>query len=311
MDKRIIGGSDGIEISLVGLGCNAFGNRIDETSTHQVIESAIESGINFMDTAESYGDTRSETFMGTGLKGKRNQVFIATKFGFTKSNVVGKNRGSVENIRASVEMSLRRLKTDWIDLYQLHRPDDQTPIVETMSALDDLVKEGKIRFYGCSYFSGDQLLNAVKESKREGLMGFITAQNAWNVLERDIEEYLIPVCNSENIPILPYFPIAKGLLTGKYKRGIDAPSGSRLSGNKDLENVDFDILENLESYAENHGYDLLTLAISWLASQSVTASVIAGASRPEQCISNTAAARWKMTSQNLSEIDAIVSPENK
>jgi len=311
MEKRIIGGSDGIEISLVGLGCNAFGNRIDETITHQVIEAAIESGINFMDTAESYGETRSETFMGTGLKGKRNQVFIATKFGFTKSNVVGKKRGSVENIRVSVEMSLRRLKTDWIDLYQLHRPDDETPIVETMSALDDLVKEGKIRFYGCSYFSGDQLLNAVKESKREGLMGFITAQNAWNVLERDIEKYLIPVCDSENIPILPYFPIAKGLLTGKYKRGIDAPSGSRLSGNKDLENVDFDILENLESYAENHGYDLLTLAISWLASQSVTASVIAGASRPEQCFSNTAAARWKMTSQNLSEIDAIVSPENK
>ena len=311
MDKRIIGGSDGIEVSLVGLGCNAFGNRIDEASTHQVMEAAIESGINFMDTAESYGDTRSETFMGTGLKGKRNQVFIATKFGFTKSNVVGKNRGSVENIRASVEMSLRRLNTDWIDLYQLHRPDDETPIVETMSALDDLVKEGKIRYYGCSYFSGDQLLNAVNESKKEGLMGFVTAQNAWNVLERDIEEHLIPVCNSENITVLPYFPIAKGLLTGKYKRGIDAPQGSRLAGNTDLEAADFDVLENLELYAENHGYDLLTLAISWLASQPVTACVIAGASRPEQSISNAAAARWKMTSQNLTEIDAIVSPGNR
>ena len=146
MDKRLICGNDGLEVSLVGLGCNAFGNRIDEASTHRVIDAAIDSGINFMDTAESYGDGKSETYMGTGLKGKRNHIFIATKFGFTKSNVPGKNRGSVENTRASVEMSLRRLQTDWIDLYQLHRPDDDTPVTDTMGVLEDLVKEGKIRY---------------------------------------------------------------------------------------------------------------------------------------------------------------------
>ena len=311
MDKRIICGNDGLEVSLVGLGCNAFGNRIDEPSTHRVIDAAIDSGINFMDTAESYGDGKSETFMGTGLKRKRNHIFIATKFGFTKSNVPGKNRGSLENIRASVEMSLRRLQTDWIDLYQLHRPDDDTPITDTMSVLEDLVKEGKIRYYGCSYFSGEQMKNAAQEAKKENLMGFMTAQNAWNVLEREIEEELIPVCDSENITLLPYYPLAKGLLTGKYRRDADAPTGSRLEGNKDLEDTDFDILENLESYAKDYGHDLLTLAISWLASQTVTASVIAGASRPEQSISNALAAGWKMTPENLADIDKIVSPKNQ
>lgn len=309
MDKRLICGNDGLEVSLVGLGCNAFGNRIDEASTHRVIDAAIDSGINFMDTAESYGDGKSETYMGTGLKGKRNHIFIATKFGFTKSNVPGKNRGSVENTRASVEMSLRRLQTDWIDLYQLHRPDDDTPVTDTMGVLEDLVKEGKIRYYGCSYFTGEEMKSAVENAKEHNYTGFMTAQNAWNVLEREIEEDLIPVCESENITVLPYYPIARGLLTGKYKRNTDAPSGSRLEGNTDLEDADFDILENLESYAKDYGYDLLTLAISWLASQSITASVIAGASRPEQSISNALAADWKMTSENLADIDKIVSPK--
>ena len=307
MEKRKICGNEGIEVSIVGLGCNAFGNRIDESSTHHVINAAIESGINFLDTAESYGDGKSESYMGTGLKGKRNDIFIATKFGFTSSNVKGKNRGSSENIRISIEMSLRRLKTDWIDLFQLHRPDEDTPIIETMGTLEELVKEGKIRFYGCSYFTGEQMKNAADEAKKEGFIGFMTAQNAWNVLEREIEEDLIPVCESENITVLPYCPIARGLLTGKYKRNTDAPTGSRLEGNSYLEEANFDIIEKLEQYAVDHGYDLLTLAISWLASQSVTASVIAGASKPEQSISNAAASRWKMTSENLAEISNIAS----
>ena len=307
MEKRIICGNEGLEVSIVGLGCNAFGNRIDESSTHHVINAAIESGINFLDTAESYGDGKSESYMGTGLRGKRNDIFIATKFGFTSSNVEGKNRGSSENIRTSVEMSLRRLKTDWIDLYQLHRPDEDTPVIETMGTLEDLVKEGKIRYYGCSYFTGKQMKEASESAKKQGFAGFMTAQNAWNILEREIEEDLIPVCESEDITILPYYPIARGLLTGKYKRNAEAPPGSRLEGNSYLDEANFDVIEKLEQYANDHGYDLLTLAISWLASQPVTASVIAGASKPEQSISNAASSRWKMNPENLSEISAIAS----
>ena len=307
MEKHKICGEDGLEVSIVGLGCNAFGNRIDESSTHNVINAAIESGINFLDTAESYGDGLSETYMGTGLQEKRKNIFLATKFGFTSSNVEGKNRGSKENIKTSVEMSLRRLKTDWIDLYQLHRPDKDTPINETMGTLEELVQEGKIRYYGCSYFTGKEMTSAVDNAKKHNYTGFMTAQNAWNVLEREIEEDLIPVCESENITILPYYPIARGLLTGKYKRNKDAPSGSRLEGNSYLDEANFDVIEKLEIYAQDHGYDLLTLAISWLASHPVTASVIAGASKPEQSISNAASARWKMSTENLAEISDIAS----
>jgi aryl-alcohol dehydrogenase-like predicted oxidoreductase len=306
MDKRIIGGKKGREVSLVGLGCNAFGGRVDERGTHAVIDAAIEAGIDFFDTAENYGGGNSEVFIGTGLKGKRNKVFLATKFGLTHSHVEGKPKGSPENIRFAVEQSLKKLQTDWIDLYQQHRPDPDTPVSDTMGALEDLVSAGKIRYYGCSYYSGVQMREAADAARKARLKGFVTAQNAWNMLEREIEADLIPVCESNDIGLLPYYPIARGLLTGKYRRGSDAPAGSRLAGDKNLATADFDLLERLESYARGHGYDLLTLAISWLAAQPSIACIISGASRPEQAAANADAARWKLTTGNLDEIDALL-----
>jgi aryl-alcohol dehydrogenase-like predicted oxidoreductase len=306
MEKRYIGGHNALEVSLVGLGCNAFGGRVDEKGTHAVIDAALEAGINFFDTAETYGGGNSESFIGSALKGKRNTVCLATKFGFSASHVAGKSRGTPENIRFAVDQSLAKLQTDWIDLYQMHRPDPDTPIAETMGALEDLVRAGKIRYYGCSYFSGPQMQQAVDTAQREGLRGFVTAQNAWNVLEREIEAELIPVCKAAEIGLLPYYPIARGLLTGKYQRGDPPPSGSRLAGDQYLANADFDLLEDLQRYAGDHGYDLLALAISWLAAQQVITSIISGVSRPEQIAANSAAARWKLTAKNLEEIDAIL-----
>jgi len=306
MDKRIVGGEKGREVSLVGLGCNAFGRRVDEKGTHAVIDAAFEAGIDFFDTAENYGGGDSEVFIGTGLKGRRNKVFLATKFGLTHSHVEGKPKGSPENIRVAVEQSLKKLQTDWIDLYQQHRPDPDTPVLDTMGALEDLVSAGKIRYYGCSYYSGVQMREAVEAARKARLKGFVTAQNAWNMLQREIEADLIPVCEANGIGLLPYYPIAKGLLTGKYRRGRDVPAGSRLAGDNDLATADFDLLERLESYARDHGYDLLTLAISWLAAQPSIACIISGASRPEQAAANADAARWKLTTGNLKEIDALL-----
>lgn len=306
MDRRRIGGERGLEVSLVGLGCNAFGKRIDERQTHAVINAAIDAGIDFFDTAESYGNGNSEVYIGSGLKGRRGEVFLASKFGHSITHIEGKNRGSRENIHAALEKSLTKLQTDCIDLYQLHRPDYDTPIADTMGELDDLVTEGKIRFYGCSYFTGAEMQEAIDAAKQDGLRGFVTAQNAWNVLQRDIEAELIPACESADITILPYYPIAKGLLTGKYQRGAEARAGSRMDGEADLEHADFDQLERLEGYARDHGHDLLTLAMSWLAVQPVTASVIAGASKPEQTAANAAAINWRMTAHQLEEIDALL-----
>jgi aryl-alcohol dehydrogenase-like predicted oxidoreductase len=306
MEKRNIGGVGGLEVSLVGLGCNAFGRRVDEEGTHTVMDAAIDAGVDFFDTAETYGDGNSEVFMGSGLKGKRDQVFLATKFGMPASHVVGKKKGSPENIRFTADQALTRLRTDCIDLFQQHRPDPETPIAETLGGLEDLVTAGKIRYYGCSYYTGAQMQEAVDEAKRTESKGFVTAQNAWNMLDRSIESDLIPVCNANNITMLPYYPIAKGLLTGKYKRNSAAPKGSRLVDDPDFANANFDLLENLENYAQDHGYDLLTLAFSWLGAQPVIASIITGASKPEQMAANAAAARWKLTPENLQEIDALL-----
>ena len=306
MDKRYIGGSDGLAVSLVGLGCNAFGGRVDEKGTRAVVDAAIDAGIDFLDTAETYGGGDSERFIGSALAGRRQKVVLATKFGFATSHVAGKSRGTPENIRAALDRSLTKLRTDWIDLYQLHRPDPDTPIEETLGALEAVAEEGKIRYYGCSYFSGAQMQQAVDTARRAGLRGFVTAQNEWNVLERSIEADLIPVCEACGIGLLPYYPIAKGLLTGKYRRGQVPPAGSRLAGDPDLAAADFDRLERLATYAAEHGHDLLTLAVSWLAAQPSIASIIAGGSRPGQMAANAAGVRWRMTRENLAEIDALL-----
>ncbi|MBT5048023.1 MAG: aldo/keto reductase [Rhodospirillaceae bacterium] len=306
MDTRRIGGANGIDLPIVGLGCNAFGRRLDEEASRPVIHAALDAGVTFFDTAEGYGDGLSEEFIGRALEGRRDEVILATKFGLRTAHIPGKAKGSRENAMAAIDKSLKRLRTDHIDLYQLHMPDPSTPIAETLEAMNDMVKAGKVRLIGCSNFSAAQLREAIQVAADRGLDCFVTAQNQWSVLDRDIEGDLVPVCADNEIGILPYYPLAKGLLTGKYRRDAAAPQGSRLAGSGDLSRADFETIEKLEQFATGRGFNLLTLAVSWLASQPTTASVISGASRAEQLSQNATAANWKMTPEDLAEIDKIV-----
>jgi len=306
METRRIGGESGFDITIVGLGCNAFGRRIDQEASTKVINGALDAGITFFDTAEGYGNGLSEIYIGNALKGRRDQVKLATKVGYNMLHVKGKGKGSRENIRVAIDLSLENLQTDYVDLYQLHRPDPSTPIEETLGAFDELRTEGKIRLFGCSNYSGEQMSEAIAAAEAAGYQGFVTAQNKWNVLQREIENDLIPVCANNNVGVLPFYPLEMGLLTGKYRRGEGAPAGTRLDGDARLSSADFDTLEALEEFARARGHDLITLAVSWLASQPVTVSVIAGATRYEQMAQNAAAASWKITAEDLTEIDRIV-----
>jgi aryl-alcohol dehydrogenase-like predicted oxidoreductase len=306
MEFRTVGPRAGetMQVSLVGLGCNAFGRRIGEKDSIAVVHAALDAGITFFDTAESYGDGKSETWLGKGLGRRRKDVVIATKFGWGKLHVAGKGGGSRANIEKAVEGSLKRLGTNWIDLYQLHKPDPSTPVAETLDALDALVRAGKVRYVGCSNFSGAQLAEAAQLAASRKRAPFVTAQNEYNVFDRAIEGDLLPVCRANGVRILPYYPIARGLLTGKYRRGKNAPKGSRLEGA--LSGTDFATLEALEDFATARGHTVLELAMSWLGFMPETASVIAGASRPEQLAQNAAAMSWRMTAEERTEIDRIV-----
>lgn len=303
--KTIGAGEAAISISAVGLGCNAFGRRIDAAATERVVHAAIDAGITFFDTAESYGNGQSEDFIGRALGARRDAVVIASKFGWGTRHVEDKGPGARENIRIAVEGSLKRLRTDVIDLYQMHKPDDATPIGETLAAMDDLVKEGKVRLIGCSNFSVAQLNEAMAAARDAGIASFVTAQNPWSVLKRGIEEDLVPACAGYGVGILPYYPLERGLLTGKYRRDAAAPEGARLTGAQ-AEAADFDTIEALERFAVSRGHDLLTLAVSWLASKDVVASVISGASRPEQLGPNAAAGGWELTAEDNAEVDRIL-----
>jgi aryl-alcohol dehydrogenase-like predicted oxidoreductase len=305
METRRIGGESGFDITIVGLGCNAFGRRIDQDAATKVINGALDAGITFFDTAEGYGNGLSEVYIGNALKGRRDQVTLATKVGYNMLHVKGKGKGSPENIRVAIDLSLENLQTDYVELYQLHRPDPSTPIEDTLGTFNDLRNEGKIRLFGCSNYSAAQMAEAVAAADAAGYQGFVTAQNRWSVLNRDIEKDLTSVCTTNNVGVLPFYPLEMGLLTGKYRRGEGAPAGTRLDGDARLSSADFDQLEALENFATSRGHDLLTLAVSWLASQKVTVSVIAGATRYEQMAQNAAAASWKMTEQELAEIDKI------
>ena len=305
METRRIGGESGFDITIVGLGCNAFGRRIDQDAATKVINGALDAGITFFDTAEGYGNGLSEVYIGNALKGRRDQVTLATKVGYNMLHVKGKGKGSPENIRVAIDLSLENLQTDYVELYQLHRPDPSTPIEDTLGTFNDLRNEGKIRLFGCSNYSAAQMAEAVAAADAAGYQGFVTAQNRWSVLNRDIEKDLTPVCATNNVGVLPFYPLEMGLLTGKYRRGEGAPAGTRLDGDARLSSADFDQLEALENFATSRGHDLLTLSVSWLASQKVTVSVIAGATRYEQMAQNAAAASWKMTEQELAEIDKI------
>lgn len=304
METRRIGGDDGFDISIVGLGCNAFGRRISEEESRPVIHAALDAGITFFDTAEGYGNGLSEEFIGRAIKGRRDEMQLATKVGYNMLHVEGKGKGSRDNIMVAIDESLARLQTDHVDLYQLHRPDPSTPIAETLAAMSELVEAGKVRLFGCSNFSAEQIREAEAAARELGAKGFVTLQNEWSVLDRGIERDIVPQCGKSGLGILPYYPLARGLLTGKYRRGGKGPAGSRLEGA--LGGVDFDVLEELETFAKSRGHDMLTLAVSWLASHPVTASVISGATKPEQVAQNAAAASWKMTAGDFAEIERIL-----
>lgn len=304
MQYKFIGGEGGLRVSAVGVGCNAFGGRCDQAQTAAIIDRVIEAGVNFIDTANTYGNGLSEQYIGKALGARRKDIILATKFGLHDG-------ASRDVIVASAEASLGRLGTDYIDLYQLHSPDAATPMEETLAALDELVAAGKVRFIGCSNFTGRQLEDALRLSHDMGTAAFITAQNPYNLLQRDIEGDLVPVCRTHGIGILPYYPIQRGLLTGKYRRGEPPPQGTRLAmGGRGAhllkDDSVFDRIGRLQEFATAHGHGLLELAMSWLASQPVIASVIAGVSKPEQVVSNVEAADWALTAEDFAALDRIV-----
>jgi aryl-alcohol dehydrogenase-like predicted oxidoreductase len=303
MDTRQIGS---LEVSVVGLGCNNFGRRLDFDATSAVVDAALDSGITFFDTADVYGGTKSEEYLGRALGRRRDEVVVATKFG---SAVDDRRKGAgPEYVRQAVEDSLRRLGTDRIDLYQLHRPDPEVPIEDTISALDELVRAGKVREIGCSNFSADQLREAEKAT-REGAARFESVQNEYSLLHREPEQDVLPESERTGLAFIPYFPLANGLLTGKYRQGQNAPAGSRLDsgrGESLLTERNLTIVEDLIGFSERRAHTILELAFSWLLARPAVASVIAGATSPEQMRSNAGAAGWKLTDAELAEVDSIV-----
>jgi aryl-alcohol dehydrogenase-like predicted oxidoreductase len=303
-------GDSGLVVSVVGLGCNNFGRRIDLEATRGVVDTAIEHGITLFDTADTYGE--SETFLGEVLQGRRDEVVLATKFGNDLGGALGRDfgaRGSRGYVRRAIERSLRRLRTDHIDLYQLHQPDPATPVEETLSALTDLVREGKVRYIGSSNFAAWQVAHADWAARSAGTERFISAQNQYSLLERGVERELVPACERFGVGVLPYFPLANGLLTGKYRRGDAPPPGSRLEGRPEyMSDARFDVVERLERYAAERGLTVLDVAIGGLAAQPAVGSVIAGAMKPEQVRANVAAGDWQPAESDLVELDTIAPP---
>jgi aryl-alcohol dehydrogenase-like predicted oxidoreductase len=304
-------GKSGLQVSVVGLGTNNFGMRIDEAQTKAVVDKALELGINFFDTADVYGGRgKSEEFLGRALQGRRREAIIATKFRSPMGEGPLWSGTSRRYIFEAVDDSLRRLGTDYIDLYQVHSPDPATPIEETMRALDDVVRSGKVRYAGCSNFSGWQVVEAQWIARSEHGTPFISAQNQYNLLERRPERDLLPVCERYGLGVLPYFPLASGFLTGKYRPGEPPPEGTRLAawgerGKQALSDQNFDVLAKLEAFIAPRGHSMVDLAVGWLASHPVVSSVIAGATRPEQLEQNARAAGWRLTPEEMAEVDAI------
>ncbi|GAA3531187.1 aldo/keto reductase [Aeromicrobium panaciterrae] len=308
---RTLGPSD-VKVSTVGIGCNAFGTRIDQDQTTAVVDACFDHGVMFFDTADVYGLGQSETLLGNALKGRRDEVVIATKFGMDLQGLNGDDggrRGSAAYVRTAIDASLKRLGTDHIDLYQFHTPDPGTPIEETLGALDDLVTEGKVRAIGSSNLQAWQVVDADWVSKTKGYAPFVTAQNEYSLYNRTAETELVPACLELGVGILPYFPLAYGLLTGKYARGQKAPEGSRLSAQPHrLEAADWDTIEALEAFAAVRDISILELAIGGLAAQPAVASVIAGATKPEQVAANAAAGEWTPSAGDLEELALIGKP---
>jgi aryl-alcohol dehydrogenase-like predicted oxidoreductase len=302
MDHRSIGS---LRVSLVGLGCNNFGMRIDAAATDRVVHAALDAGINFFDTADIYGATKSEEFLGRALEGRRDRAIVATKFGMA---VDDRRKGArPEYVKQACDDSLRRLGTDHIDLYQLHQPDPTVPIADTLGAMDRLVRAGKVREIGCSNFSAEQLDEAERATK-PGAARFVSVQNEYSLLHREPERAVLPACDRVGLAFLPFFPLASGLLTGKFEPGKPAPADSRLSlswTSRFTTDKNVQIAEALKAFAAARRHTLLELAFSWLASRAQVASVIAGATSPEQVRANAAATNWSLTAEDLAEIDRL------
>ncbi|MGW2675684.1 aldo/keto reductase [Streptomyces sp. NPDC001436] len=304
-------GSSGLLVSAVGLGCNNFGGRLDLDATRAVVDAALDSGVTLLDTADIYGGQGgSERLLGQALKGRRDQVVLATKFGYDGVDMgygpAAGARGGRGYIRRAVEESLRRLETDHIDLLQLHSPDPATPVAETLAALTELVAEGKVRYIGHSNLSGWQLAEAAHTARETGAVPFVSAQNEWSLLERSAERELVPAARHYGLGVLPYFPLANGLLTGKIRRGAPVPAGSRLEGRDSYVTEErLDTVEALAGIAEKHGRTVLELAIGWLSAQPGCASVIAGATSAEQVRANAAAGARPLEADLLAEVDAV------
>lgn len=307
-------GDSGLMVSAVGIGCNAFSRRVDLDGVRGILSAARDVGVTLLDTADVYGDPPggSESLLGEALQGQRDEFVVATKFGMDMRGENGRDfgaRGSRRYVRRAVEASLRRLRTDHIDLYQLHAPDGITPIEETLATLTDLVREGKIRYLGCSNFAGWQVADADWTARSAGLERFVSVQNRYSLLDRSIEEEVVPACETFGLGVLPYFPLEYGLLTGKYRRDQGAPAGSRAdldpSRAQWLQDADWDRIEAVEKYAEARDLSVLDVAIAGLAAQPAVSSVIAGATSGEQVRTNAAALRWDPTESDLVELDEL------
>ena len=307
-------GTSGLVVSVVGVGCNNFGRKLDADATKLVVDAAFDAGITLFDTADIYGTPHgaSEETLGAALKGRRDEVVLATKFGMDMEGLNGNDfgaRGSRRYIVRALEASLRRLDTDYIDLYQMHTPDEATPIDETLAALDDLVRSGKVRYLGNSNFAGWQIADADWTARAAGHTPFISAQNQYSLLHREVEAEVVPACEHFGLGLLPFFPLDSGLLSGKYQRGQKAPEGTRLALDRYqrwLDGADWDTIEALAAFGEERGHSLLDMAIAGLASRPAVASVIAGATTAEQVRQNAAAGAWTLSADDAAALDKIL-----
>ncbi|MCA2214614.1 aldo/keto reductase [Jidongwangia harbinensis] len=307
-------GNSGLVVSVVGIGCNNFGRKLDADGTRAVVDAAFDAGITLFDTADIYGTPHgaSEECLGAALKGRRDEIVLASKFGMDMEGINGNDfgaRGSRRYIVRAVEASLRRLETDHLDLYQMHEPDPATPIDETLAALDDLVRSGKVRYLGNSNFTGWQIADADWTARASGLTPFISAQNQYSLLHREVEAEVVPACEHFGLGLLPFFPLDSGLLSGKYRRGETPAEGTRLSlprYQRWLDGADWDTIEALTEYGAERGHSLLDVAIAGLAARPAVTSVIAGATTPDQVHANAAAATWQLTTADVAALDALL-----
>jgi len=315
MELRNLGRS-GLKVSLAGLGCNNFGMTIDESQTQKVVDTALEAGINFFDTADIYGSGNSEVFLGRALGARRHDAIISTKFGVPTGAGANQKGASRRYVLSAAEASLGRLGSDYIDVYIVHVPDPETPIDETLDALNTLIDQGKVRYVGCSNFSGWQIADAAWTAKTAGLRGFVTAQNEWSLLERKVEAEVVPACRQFGLGLMPYFPLASGALTGKYKRGQKPAADSRYGSDQGgmfksyyghfVADATLAKVEGLEKVAAQAGIPLVELALSWLARDAVVSSVIAGATKPEQVVANAKSTKGSLPAEVVKAVDAVL-----